>query len=283
MTSTIQADPATATLSVEQVKAFHDNGYHILPGFLPDDLNRRLKAEIDQFVEDHRAKPIDPYAKQQQAPRKMQLEYHEHGFLLTEPRLMAILGQLMGGAEFSLHHLHTARHDAGCGGVCWHHDYEQIPQTNRSHLMVHVFFYLNGLDGTIGDLMILPGSHHKVMERDGMAAFATADLPGAKVIDDVPPGTAIIVHSAMMHARRAKPGGVGRPRYFIDSSYCQAGVQWPSFGREHLEHMMTRAKALGLGRGGRYDFVFDPARFYPADEGRDRLEAVNTGSLVQRL
>ncbi|MBA3847574.1 MAG: phytanoyl-CoA dioxygenase family protein [Planctomycetes bacterium] len=283
MTSTIQADPTMATLSAEQVKAFHDNGYHVLPAFLPDDLNRRLKDEIDQFVEAQRAKPIDPYAKQQQAPKKMQLEYHEHGFLLTEPRLMAILGQLMGGSEFSVHHLHTARHDAGCGGVQWHHDYEQIPQSNRSHLMVHVFFYLNGLDGTIGDLLMLPGSHRKVMERDAMGACGTGDIPGTRVVDDIPPGTAIIVHSAMLHARRAKPGGVGKARYFIDSSYCQAGVQWPSYGTHHLEHMMARAKELGLGRGGRYDFVFNPANFYPSEEGWDRLHPVNVGSLAQRL
>jgi len=282
MSSTTLAPAVAGPLAADQVARFHDQGYHILPAFLPDDLNARLKAEVDQFMADQKA-PIDPYAKGPKPLKKMQLEYHEHGFLLTEPRLMAILRQLMGGSEFSLHHLHTARHDAGSHGVHWHHDYEQLPDTNRSHLMVHVFFYLNGLDGTIGDLMLVPGTHQRVMARNAFSQFGNADLPGSLVVDDVPPGTAIIVHSAVQHARRAKPGGEGRPRYFIDSSYCQAGIRWPSYPTAHLQRMMRRAKELGLGRGGEFDFVFDPDRFFPEDEWSKRLDPVNQGSLALRL
>jgi hypothetical protein len=282
MSTTLAPTAVAGPLAPDQVARFHEQGYHVLPGFIPDEINVRLKAEVDQFMADQKI-PFDPYAKVAQAPKKMQLEYREHGFLLTEPRLMAILRQLMGGSEFSFHHLHTARHDAGNGGVNWHHDYEQLPNTNRSHLMVHVFFYLNGLDGTIGDLMLVPGTHKRVMARNAFSQFGHADLPGSLVVDDVPPGTAIIVHSALQHARRPKPGGEGRPRYFIDSSYCQAGVTWPSYATHHLQRMMGRAKELGLGRGGEFDFVFDPERFFPADEWSKRLDPLNQGSLALRL
>jgi hypothetical protein len=93
--------------------------------------------------------------------------------------------------------------------------------------MFHVFFYLDGLNGTVGDLMLIPGTQHRVMSRDALTDMGTEDMPGSKVVDDIPPGTIVIVHSALFHARRAKPGGEGKPRYFLDIPYCQAGVKWP--------------------------------------------------------
>jgi hypothetical protein len=63
-----------------------------------------------------------------------------------------------GTGLFSFHHQHGARMDAGAGPRGWHQDYEQYPQTDRDLLMVHCFYYPNGLDGQIGDLILLPGS-----------------------------------------------------------------------------------------------------------------------------
>lgn len=95
--------------------------------------------------------------------------------------------------------------------------------------MVHVFFYLSKLNGTIGDLLLIPGSHKTVVERGAIGdVFGFESLPGMEVINDAPAGTAVILHSAIWHARRPKPGGNDLPRYFIDISYCQAGVTWPN-------------------------------------------------------
>jgi len=279
MPSTAACPLAAPTLDAAAIARFHEHGYHILPAFLAEDRIETLKREVDAFIADQAA-PVDPYAPAGINARKLQLEYQEHGLLLSDPALVAVLSQLMAGSRFTFHHLHTARHDPGCGGVSWHHDYEQMPQTNRSHLMVHVFYYLNGLNGEIGDLLLLPGSHQRIMERNAMGSCGTGVLPGELVIDDVPPGTAIIVHSAALHARRAKPGGAGRSRYFIDSSYCQAGVQWPSYGPDRPDAMMARALARGLGRGGATDFLFDASAFFGAAEGRQRLSEHRQGSLA---
>jgi hypothetical protein len=279
MSSNHQPTAQQSPLSEAEVTQFFERGYHLLPSFLDLELCEVLKQEVDQFWQDQVGAPG---AFTKEGPGKFQLEYREHGRLLTEPRLMAMLNQLMGGTEFSFHHLHTARHDAGCPGIGWHQDYEQLPQTNRSHLMVHVFFYLNGLDGSVGDLQLLPGSHKRVMARDAMQFLGTEALPGMLVLDNVPAGTAVIVHSALLHARRAKPGGEGRPRYFIDSSYCQAGVLWPAYPHGY-RRMLARALELGLGEGGRYDFLFDAERFYDAREANQRLLRVNQGSLVRFL
>jgi hypothetical protein len=49
--------------------------------------------------------------------------------------------------------------------ACRHHDYEQYPQGPRQLLMVHCFVYFNGLNGDIGDLIVLPGSHKTIVSR----------------------------------------------------------------------------------------------------------------------
>ena len=89
------------------------------------------------------------------------------------------------------------------------------------------------------------------------------------------------VHSALWHARRPKPGGEGRPRYFIDISYCQNGVKWPAYG--NVEGINAMALEMGLDRDGRYRFVYDSSQFYDLRALMDRFERVNQGSLINRL
>lgn len=179
-----------------------------------------------------------------------------------------------------MHHIHASRHDAGQEGVNWHQDYEQYPQTNRSHLMVHVFYYLNGLDGEVGDLLLVPRSQHSVIARNALHLFGTEDLPGSLTMDRLAPGSAVIVHSALFHARRAKPGGAGRPRYFIDISYCRNGILWPGYPR--MQQINAKALEMGAGRDGRYAFLYDASHFFEQAPRRERLQRA-AGSLVLEL
>ena len=79
--------------------------------------------------------------------------------------------------------------------------------------------------------MTLPKSQYSVMERGGfMNLWKSERLPGSVFFGEgnpLPPGSAVIVHSALMHGRDDKPGGEGKPRYFIDSSYCQPCARTP--------------------------------------------------------
>ena len=110
-------------------------------------------------------------------------------------------------------------------------------------------------------------------------------------------------HSALMHGRRAMPGGdPSKPRYFIDvvsvrthlwpfhknhrsdkwslswagsmlvtlQSYCQPGPRrWPNYGRgyETQREINTICMEHGCDRGGRYAHLFDPELplFYDRD------------------
>jgi hypothetical protein len=62
---------------------------------------------------------------------------------------------------------------------------------------------MNGLDGTVGDLMTLPKSQYSVMERGGFQGlWKESRLPGSVFFGEgnpLAPGSAIIVHSALMH------------------------------------------------------------------------------------
>jgi hypothetical protein len=238
----------------------------------------------------------------QQVPSERPRAYQRPhlGRLIWNARLMAVLDRIMatwrpraewtlaGGlppvldlpddperSSFVFHILNAERHDAGTEGLPWHHDYDQSPHTNRSHLMVHVLIYLNGLDGTIGDLLLAPGTQRSVASKRALWFMGWQPLPGRVVINDLPPGAAVIMHSAMFHARIPRGGGEGRPRYFINLSYCQGGVRWPGTYRD--SHRTLRERHLA--EGGQRPWLFDESRFFDPVAAHNLLEKAE-GSLL---
>lgn len=253
-------------LTAAQKAHFETRGFLVLDSFLNAHECRSLEDEVDVLT-----------ARRAAGERPMVVDYPALALLTSHPRMMALVGQLMAGRAFAMHHIHAARHDAGLRGVAWHQDYEQVPQTNRSHLMVHVFYYTVGLNGQIGDLLVVPGSQRRVVANDALVIFGTEDLPGSVTIDRLPPGSAVIVHSALFHARRAKPGGEGSPRYFIDISYCQNGIRWP--GYRGVEEINRKLNALGADRDGRYPWLYDSTRFFDQAAAWRRVRGAR-GSMV---
>lgn len=258
-----------SNLLTQDQRAFFDvEGYLTLEGFLLPDLCEALRLEVDGLMS-RRARQEQPLI----------VSYRDLGMLTSHPAMMEPLEQLMGG-QYAMHHIHATRHDAGQDGVNWHQDYEQDPHTNRSHLMVHVFYYLNGLNGEVGDLLLVPRSQHSVVSSDALALFGTEDLPHSLTIDRLAPRSAIIVHSALFHARRAKAGGERQPRYFIDISYCQNGVLWP--GYRLVNDVNTTALEMGLDRDGRYAYLYDTSQFFDRTSHRQRMDAAE-GSIALQM
>jgi hypothetical protein len=257
-------------LTQEQLDAFDEVGYLIFEGLFDDDLNQRIKDDVDLMMED-RANGI----------KKMVMAYDELGAVTSEPVVIDRVADLMGGREFAHHHIHARWQGEGERGVAWHHDYVQIPQTNRSHLMAHVFMYLDGLNGEVGDLLVMPGTHKKVMDGNAFRQFEYEDLPGSVSVDDLAPGSIVIVHSAVQHARRPKPGGQSFKRYFIDTSYCQEGVLWGSY--PNVEEINRCAMEKGFDRDGKYAFLYDTSQFFDRLAYKEKLGEMNKGSLALHL
>jgi hypothetical protein len=255
-------------LDSTQIQTFHSDGYLIFERFFDVTECADLKADIDEKMREG-------------GTGRLICEYPHLGPLISHPRVMDVMAAVLGPG-FAFHHLHAVRQDEGARGVHWHQDYEQYPQTNRTHTMVHFFYYFNGLNGQIGDLLFVPRSQQAIVGNDALRIFGTETLPGTVVVDDLPPGSAVLVHSALWHARRAKPGGAGSPRYFADASYCQAGVRWPSYGTPQWRAILARALELGLDRDGAYAHLFDTSHFFDELTARAFLRPKH-GSLVLEM
>lgn len=244
-TPVAQQSPAVGFAEVEQ---FTRLGYLVFPALLPEDLLSRLRPEVDYWVDGGlRERSIaacvnpDIYGP----PPVVELELPAHGELLTYPPLMAVISQL-AGPDFVFHHLHSDRQEPERPGKPWHHDYEQRPQSNRDRIMVHALHYPEGLNSQTASLVVLPRSHRQVAEKSALAHLGTSRLDAETVICDLPPGSTVLLHSALFHARRPRALTSGKPRYFVDASYCQVGVQWPPV-KPYWRSMLRRARDRGLG------------------------------------
>lgn len=233
-------------LSNDQLSFFNTEGYLVMPQFLTPGHCKELKTALDNLM-----------AARQKQEKPLVISEKAIGDLVSHEATMNIAEALLG-QDFVFHHIHADRHDAGRKGVHWHHDYEQNPQLDRKFGMIHVFYYLNGLNGEVGDLLAVPGTH-KIVSQRSLAAFGDHDLPGCVVFDNLPPGSAVFVHSALFHARRAKPGGENNPRYFIDASYCQKGILWP--GYPNHKKISEYALSAGYDQNGKYAHLFDHTQF----------------------
>ncbi|WP_433607160.1 phytanoyl-CoA dioxygenase family protein [Dactylosporangium sp. CA-139114] len=244
------AQQLSTALDERQLEQFDRLGYLILPGLLPGHLVDALRPEVDRWVDEGlRARSIQSCVEPQRygRPPVLELELPAHGELIAWPAVMDVLSQLMG-PRFVFHHLHSDRQAPDLPGKPWHHDYEAGPQVDPEHLMVHTLHYLDGLDDRTSSLVVLPGSHREAVAKTARAHLGTQELPGELVIDDLPPGSTVVLHSGLFHARRRRPGVPGQPRYFVDTSYCQVGSQWPPV-KPYWRSMLSRGRELGLDRG----------------------------------
>ncbi len=259
-------------LTQQQLDTFDTDGYLVLESYFDPQHTQRIKDDIDRMM----SNGLKPNAH-----HEILMNYPELGLLTSEPVIIERVSQLMGGTRFTHHHIHARWQAEGERGEPWHHDYEQLPQTNRSHLMVHVFMYLDGLNGEIGDLLLLPGSHKQTMDRRALYMFEYEDLPGSITLDTLAPGSIVILHSAILHARRPKPGGGSYRRYFVDTSYCQDGILWS--GIDDIDTLNRIALEHGYDRDGRYAWLYDSSQFYDARKVWQELNEKNTGSLALKL
>jgi ectoine hydroxylase-related dioxygenase (phytanoyl-CoA dioxygenase family) len=242
------------------VDQFACDGYLVLEGLIPPDLARKLKPEVDRWSDDgFRAASIEAALRGDTAgPPLVEIEMPAHGELACLTGLMRVLDQLLG-RDFVFHHMHSCRQDPSDAGKPWHHDYEGPQSTDRDALMVHALHYLDGLREGVSPLVVVPGSHRRVVGKHDLASLGTGRLAGEVVIDRLPPGSTVLAHSAVWHARR-KTEHDKYSRYFVDASYCQGGDHLWRPVKPYWRHILRRARELDLGRPA-FPHVFDDGAF----------------------
>jgi hypothetical protein len=241
-TQTTNIPTQSPRLDDEQIEQFERTGFLVLPGLLPADLVARLKPEVDRWVDTGLRTSAIAAARDPDTngvPSVLETDLPAHAELVAHEPLLRVLAQLMG-PEFVFHHMHSDRHAPDLPDKAWHHDYEQRVQSHRAHAMIHTLHYLDGIDPNMAGLAVLPGSHRDVAEKNARAHRGADVLLGEVFFEELPAGSTVVLHSALFHARRAKPDNPGRPRYFVDASYCQVGTLWPPV-KPYWREMLRRA------------------------------------------
>ena len=181
-----EAQQQAAGLTAADLEFFSEQGYLVLPGIMSPAHCEQVKRDIDLLM-------LQPERDDPDGPSRQAVHIAEKetlGALTVFEPVVSRVAALMDAASsenggeraFSFHHQHASRMDAGTGASDWHHDYEAHPQVDRELLMVHCFYYPNGLNGEIGDLIVLPRSHKVVMDRGH-------DVFGHLFNDEILPGT----------------------------------------------------------------------------------------------
>jgi hypothetical protein len=127
--------PATVTdpdapLTREEIDHFLLEGYVALPGLIPDDLNKALKADVDVLMRDRAEKRAD-----------LIVSYGTLGELCAYPPVVDKVQQLMaaygnGKTQCGMHHIHANKQEPGTGSSDWHQDYHSAADTCKYLLVV---------------------------------------------------------------------------------------------------------------------------------------------------
>ncbi len=155
-------------LSREQFAHYHEQGYLVLPGRVPDERVAGLRKVLAALIERARGvtgnddvfdledshTPDDPRVRRIKLPHRVHPAFDE---LLRSDWILEPVRDLFGPSL----RLHTSKlnlKSAGYGAaVEWHQDWAFYPHTNQDVLAVGVMLDDVGPDN--GPLLVLPGSH----------------------------------------------------------------------------------------------------------------------------
>jgi ectoine hydroxylase-related dioxygenase (phytanoyl-CoA dioxygenase family) len=217
-------------LSQTQREFYFENGYLLVPGIVPADWVKRLRAVTGEMVErsrelarsdnvfdlevDHR--PERPRLRRLSSPTAHHPLYWEFASKSLLPDIVVDLV----GPDVKFHHSKLDfKWAEGGAEVKWHQDISWWPHTNYSPLTAGLYLYDCGRDQ--GPLMVVPGTHRGdlfnqyddqgnwagcLSERDAkVAAVETADVLTG------PAGSLTIHNCRVIHGSCPNLSNAGRP------------------------------------------------------------------------
>lgn len=220
------------------VTAFREQGFCRIEGLYgPDDVAALasktdavmagatgIAAETTVFDLEESHTAGDPRVRRIKRPHDVDPLFWEYACFSP---LVAILKALIG-PSIRLHHskinLKTARYGAP---LEWHQDWAFIPHTNPDLVIASVMIDAVGHDN--GPLMVLPGSHQRLMDHhdDGwfVGAIRPETLDTTQAVPIVgPPGTVTLHHPLLVHGSALNRSARDRRLLFYEYAAADA---WP--------------------------------------------------------
>ena len=281
LTSTPDATLTTLTAAQrdELIARIDADGYAVLPGRLPADLQQRLLDQIDDIAARQRA--ADPSVKSVKQHNcvanggaMLELVMYEPALQLCHDMLgpVFLLNQsnFISRVQQKIHGFNAA------AAIGWHADgphprnFPTINGVMGLHYLKFAYFLTDLAHGSGGSLEVVRGSH-KRPELDGKgAAFDSDDYADDVIRFDVEPGSIVAFHQAQWHAAHPNASQTERKNLYI--SYCHAWMtpldyDLPREGEapDGLEGLSPEASFL-LGE------YRPPLRFWlPSAEDKQRL------------
>ena len=229
------------TLSAEQVRFYRENGYVVLPGALPAETLRAMRAETDRIVaeaaslieSDSRYDLEDSHTPETPRVRRIKDPVNASPVfkdLMGSETICAILRPLLGD-DIRFHHGKMNMKHAEYGApVEWHTDWAFYPHTNDDVLEVGML--LDDCDEANGPLLVIPGSHTgPAYNHHADGYFCGAMDPRAQEVDfekavalTGPAGTITLHHVRTVHGSSLNRSD--HPRRLLLYGYTAADA-WP--------------------------------------------------------
>jgi hypothetical protein len=184
------------TLTDKDMIDFCRNGYLILPGVVPEEINQKVVDYLDNVDDTYEPTPI------------MEQDWFVEGVLLNPQAAGAVRSLL--GRNFTLPAIisnHRGVLPSGAQG--WHRDGGSMYTHRLEHLQV--FYLPEACTDDMGPTVLLPGSHFMRIKAPMMSHMGT--IRGA-VSTAGPAGSIFLTIYQIWHRRsRATSGPVGRSKY----------------------------------------------------------------------
>lgn len=256
-------------LTQEQIAAFHEEGYLMLPRLLDPDAFQPLIGEFEAI--------IDAYARQACEDGRLRERFDEQPFdrrmacihaamddatdlwlavqgkhqktagmfaVITHPVLLDVVESLIG-PEILAHPQFNSRaklprHQATV--VPWHQDLGYLQEEADETVMANFWIPLVDAPMEAGALQVIPGSHRWGRQPhvtvDGYLGIREEDLPPHEVVDcPLPAGGALLLQHKTVH--RSVPNVSDRVRWSLDIRYSDPDQ--PT-GRAEVPGFMVRSR-----------------------------------------
>lgn len=195
-------------LTTNELFIYESSGYFVLPGVLDRRTIDGLKESINNLKRRYRpeANP-DPESRGLRYTFRSIIEEDKKFLEFGTTGLVRDLAVDTCGPNSTLHMSHAMIRPA-CHTMttAWHRDGPPLADRDRGlgHplpiVVTRVGIFLTDLqEKSMGNLMVIPGSHHVSSEPDISAAESAVDLEGSIPIC-VPAGSIVIFHNAIWHA-----------------------------------------------------------------------------------